>query len=306
MRNNTRFFIIVLVILLASSIVLTGCMYVIVAKNGVAKVYDMGSRISADSNIILGDDTPTSQIELQRKFNAMYNISEDKKSITVISKEYLDEFWHSNYEKEIINSLTTEEVYYIIQDSIRIYMEYDKVVLAGFASVSSNKQVVERFPYIEDQEICRPISSYLDRDKIEKDIYTIILYRLKALSSPKTFFSGEEAILFVGGHPGVYSTMLPWTTFYIPNYSDNTDREYILSVVGQSAKKNVTNVDLDKYSDLFDFCDKNGEIISFRSKTAEQSIVIYPTNEIYKFPALNGLEENTGSKSNNHESDAPE
>ena len=85
MRNNIKFFIIVLVILLASSIVLTGCMYVIVAaKNGVAKVYNMGSQISADSNIIVGDDTPTPQKELQRKFNAMYSISEDNKIITVI------------------------------------------------------------------------------------------------------------------------------------------------------------------------------------------------------------------------------
>ena len=303
MRNSIKFFIIVLVILLASSIVLTGCMYVIAAENGAAKIYDMGSQISADSNIIVGDDTPTPQKELQRKFNAMYSISEDKKIITVISKEYLDEFWHSNYEKEIINSLTTEEVYFIIQDSIRIYMEYDKVVLAGFASVSSNKQVAERFPYIGDQEVCRPVTSYLDRDKIEKDIYTIILYRLTALSSPKTFFTGEEAILFVGRNPGVYSTMLPWTTFYIPNYSDNTDRENILSVVGQSVKTNVINIDLD----LFGFCDKNGELISFKSKTTEQSIVIYPTDEIYKYPALDGLEEmKKDSESNYHETDVPE
>ncbi|MBQ3848675.1 MAG: hypothetical protein II748_07505, partial [Clostridia bacterium] len=272
------------------------------AKNGVAKVYDMGSRISADINIIVGDDTPTSQTELQKKFSSMYDISEDGKTISVISKEYLSEFWHSNYEKEIINSLTTEEVYFIIQDSIRIYMEYDKVVLAGFASVSSNKQVAERFPYIEDQEVCRPVTSYLDRDKIEKDIYTIILYRLTALSSPKTFFTGEEAILFVGRNPGVYSTMLPWTTFYIPNYSGNTDRENILSVVGQSVKTNVINIDLD----LFGFCDKNDELISFKSKTTEQSIVIYPTDEIYKFPALDGLEEmNKDSESNYHETDVP-
>ena len=304
MRNNIKFFIIVLVILLASSIVLTGCMYVIVAaKNGVAKVYDMGSRISADINIIVGDDTPTSQTELQKKFSSMYDISEDGKTISVISKEYLSEFWHSNYEKEVIHSLTTEEVYFIIQDSIRIYMEHDKVILAEFASLSSNKQVAERFPFVEEQEVCRPVTSYLDRDKIEKDIYTIILYRLTALSSPKTFFTGEEAILFVGMNPGVYSTMLPWTTFYIPNYSGNTDRENILSVVGQSVKTNVINIDLD----LFGFCDKNGELISFKSKTTEQSIFIYPTDEIYKFPALDGLEEmNKDSESNYHETDVPE
>ena len=302
MKNNLKFFGIVSALLLASTVVLTGCMYVIAAKNGDAKAYDMGSRISADNIIIADDDAPMSQTELQKKFGAMYDISEDGKTVTVISEEYLNEYWQSNYEKEIINSLTTEEVYFIIQDSIRIYMEYDKVVLAGFASVSSNKQVAERFPYIGDQEVCRSVTSYLDREKIEKDIYTIILYRLIALSSPKTFFTGEEAILFVGKNPAVYSTILPWTTFYIPNYSDNTDRENILSVVGQSVKTNVINIDLD----LFDFCDKNGEIISFRSKTTEQSIVIYPTDEIYKFSALDGLEENKDGESLYHETDAPE
>ena len=82
MKNNFKFFSIVLVLLLASSIVLMGCMYAIAAENGDAKVYDMGSQISADSNIIVDDDTPTSQTELQKKFSAMYDISEDGKTIT--------------------------------------------------------------------------------------------------------------------------------------------------------------------------------------------------------------------------------
>ena len=180
MKNNFKFFSIVLVLLLASSIVLTGCMYAIAAENGDAKVYDMGSQISADGSIIVDDDTPTSQTELQKKFSAMYDISEDGETITVISKEYLSKFWYSNYEKEVIHSLTTEEVYFIIQDSIRIYMEHDKVILAGFVSVSSNKQVAERFPYLDSAELSsRSEKSSLDREKIENDIHTIIMYRLR-------------------------------------------------------------------------------------------------------------------------------
>ena len=93
MKNNFEFFSIVLVLLLASSIVLMGCMYAIAAENGDAKVYDMGSQISADSNIIVDDDTPTSQTELQKKFSAMYDISEDGKTITVISEEFLNDYW---------------------------------------------------------------------------------------------------------------------------------------------------------------------------------------------------------------------
>lgn len=100
MKNNFKFFGIVLALLLASSVFLIGCMYAIAAGTGDAKVYDMGSQISADSNIITGDDAPISQTELQEKFSAMYDVSEDGKSITVISEDYLNNYWKSNYEKK--------------------------------------------------------------------------------------------------------------------------------------------------------------------------------------------------------------
>jgi len=301
MKNNFKFFSIVLVLLLASSIVLTGCMYAIAAENGYAKVYNMGSQISADSNIIVDDDTPTSQSELQKKFSAMYDIGENGKTVTVISSDYLNNYWQSNYEKEVIHSLTTEEVYYIIQDSIRIYMEYDKVILTGFGPVSSTIQDAKRFPYVERREICRFEASTLDQ--IKADIYSIIIYRLQVLSSPESFFTGEDAILFVGGNPGIYSTMIAWTKFYIPDYSDNTDREYILSVVGKSVKKNDEHIDLDKFSDLFGFCNKNGASISFKSKINEQSIDIFPTDEINKLPVSDRLETDKGDATNNPNTD---
>ena len=286
MKNNIKFFSIVLVLLLASSIVLSGSMYAIAAENGDAKAYNMGSQISAGSNIIVNDDTPTSQTELQKKFSAMYDISEDGETITVISKEYLSEFWYSNYEKEVIHSLTTEEVYFIIQDSIRIYMEHDKVILAGFVSVSSNKQVAERFPFIEEQEVCRPITSHLDRDKIENDIHTIIMYRLRALSSPKAFFTGADAISFVGGDASAYNSMYPESVFYIPGYSANTDRDYILSIMGGNS--NFT--DLEKFTDLFEVSVEGGINIRFSSITNGTTTDVFPSEDIYRVPVPDGLE----------------
>ncbi len=296
MKNNFKFFSIVLVLLLASSIVLTGCMYAIAAENGDAKVYDMGSQISADGNIIVDDDTPTSQTELQKKFSAMYDISEDGKTITVISKEYLSEFWYSNYEKEVIHSLTTEEVYFIIQDSIRIYMEHDKVILAGFVSVSSNKQVSERFPYLDGAELSsRSEKSSLDREKIENDIHTIIMYRLRALSSPKAFFTGADAISFVGGDASAYNGMYPESVFYIPSYSANTDRDYILSIMGGNS--NFT--DLEKFTDLFEVSAFGGVEINFSSKASGTTTEVFPTESIYKIPIQDGTEtnKNTGDVS---------
>ena len=180
MKRNVKFFTIVISLLLLSSIILTGCMYAIAADNGEMKPYDLNGQKenndSLDGNIVA--DAPQGQKPLQAKFEAMYEISEDGKTITVISADYLNNYWRSNYEKEVIHSLTTEEVYFIIQDSIRIYEEYDEVVLTGFASVSSMMQVAERFPFVEGKTIkTQPdVTPYYDWDDTEA-IYEIILYR---------------------------------------------------------------------------------------------------------------------------------
>ena len=283
MKRNIKFFTIVISLLLLSSIILTGCMYAIAADNGEMKPYDLnGQKQNSDSsggNIVEGD-APLAQDSLQAKFEAMYEISEDGKTITVISADYLNNYWRSNYEKEVIHSLTTEEVYFIIQDSIRIYEEYDEVVLTGFASVSSMMQVAERFPFVEGKTIkTQPdVTPYYDWDDTEA-IYEIILYRLKALSSPKAFFTGEEAMLSAGKEPGLNSTMLPWTTFYIPNYSKSTNRDYILFVVGYGIEMNSTVIE-DEFSELFSFFNKYEATITFESKNYEQSTKVYPTVEL--------------------------
>lgn len=282
MKRNIMFFTIVISLLLLSSIILTGCMYAIAADNGEMKPYDLnGQKQNSDSfggNIV--EDVPLAQDSLQAKFEAMYEISEDDKTITVISEDYLNKYWQSNYEKEVIKSLSTEEVYFIIQDSIRIYEEYDEVVLTGFGSYSSTMQVAKRFPFVEDKIIKTQPNETLYYDWDDTDaIYEIILYRLKALSSPKAFFTGEEAIRSVGEEPGPNSTMLPWTTFYIPNYSESTNRDYILSVVGYGNKMNSTVV-VDEFSELFSFCNKYEATISFESKNYEQSTKVFPTVEL--------------------------
>ena len=286
MKRNVKFFTIVISLLLLSSVILTGCMYAIAADNGEMKPYDLnGQKSSSESDggkapgHIL-EDAPAPQDLLKEKFKSMYEISEDGKSITVISEDYLSKYWQSNYEKEVIHSLTTEEVYFIIQDSIRIYEEYDEVVLTGFASVSSMMQVAERFPFVEGKTIkTQPdVTPYYEWDDTEA-IYEIILYRLKALSSPKAFFTGEEAIRSVGREPGIDSTMLSWTTFYIPNYSENTDRSTVLKAIGYAVVPNI-DYHVDVISDLFSFCNKNGAYINFESKTNGQTTKVYPTVEL--------------------------
>ena len=283
MKRNVKFFTIVISLLLLSSIILTGCMYAIAADNGEMKPYDLnGQKENNDSlggNIV--EDAPITQDSLQAKFEAMYEISEDGKTITVISKDYLSKYWQSNYEKEVIHALSTEEVYFIIQDSIRIYQQYDEVVLSEFGSVSSNLQVAMRFPLVTEKTIkTQPKwTPYYEWDDTEA-IYEIILYRLKALSSPEAFFTGEEAIRSVGGEPGLNSTMLPWSTFYIPDYSENTDRDYILQATCFLTYSSCGMVIVDRFSDLFAFCNKNDVTISFRGVSDRQYTKVYPTVEL--------------------------
>lgn len=281
MKRNIKFFTIVISLLLLSSIILTGCMYAIAADNGEMKPYDLnGQKENSDNsggNIV--EDAPTAQDSLQAKFEAMYEISEDGKTITVISEEFLNNYWQSNYEKEVIKSLTTEEVYFIIQDSIRVYFNYDKVILPGFASLSSMIQVAERFPFVQEQEVGIPHTSHLDRERIETDIHTIIMYRLKALSSPKAFFTGADAIIFVGGDPTMYSGMYPESVFYIPGYSANTDRDYILSIMGGST--NFTN--LERFTDLFTVSEFGGVGINFSSVASGSTTEVFPTEEMFYY-----------------------
>lgn len=279
MKRNVKFFTIVISLLLLSSIILTGCMYAIAADNGEMKPYDLNGQKenndSLDGNIFA--DAPQAQKPLQAKFEAMYEISEDGKTITVISEAFLDEYWHELTPR----SLSTDEVYYIIQDSIRIYAQYDTVILSGFGSFAEDSRHAYIVPYIREDVVIKTqpdVTPYYEWDDTEA-IYEIILYRLKALSSPKAFFTGEEAMLSAGKEPGLNSTMLPWTTFYIPNYSKSTNRDYILFVVGYGIEMNSTVIE-DEFSELFSFCNKYEATITFVSKNYEQSTKVYPTVEL--------------------------
>lgn len=280
MKRNIKFFTLVISLLLVSMLVLAGCMYAIAANNGERKPYNLnGQKInfaSSGGNIVEGD-APLAQASMQAKFEAMYDISGDGKSITVISKDYLDGFWLSNYEKEVIHSLTVEEVYYIIQDSIRIYYEYETVILPGFGSASSVKEVADRFPFVEAQEIRMAKTSSLDRDKVISDIHAIIMYRLTALSSTKAFFTGAEAIIYSGGDPVTYNGMYPGTIFYIPDYSEKTDRDYILSIMGGTT--NFT--DLERFSDLFVVSSFGEPVMEFSSISNGSTIKVFPTDEMF-------------------------
>lgn len=239
MKKNWKFILSTVSIILSSTLLLVGCMAAITASNDTTHPYQLSAIPQTDPEA--GDihnaetihpldfietqidpalqDTPVSQEELKAKFSAMYDFSKGNNAITVISETYLEDFWRSNEEKEVVHSLTIPEVLYIIQDSIRIYNEYDTIILQGFSAASS------RVPALEQQTI---IPALDDRDHARKDVRKIIQYRLQALSSPKAFFMVEEMMEYRKADLEAIPEICREVFFYIPNYSADTNRDLYL------------------------------------------------------------------------------
>lgn len=274
MKRNKRFFVIVTAMLLASSAVLTGCMYSIKKDYGDSKPYSAESQISI-SDVLDESDAPTAQSELQEKFKKMLEISEDGNSVTVISKASLDAYWKNNYGKKV--SLSTDEVYYIVQDSIWIYEKYDTVILPSieFQMYLSDKQELERAHDVEEKIIAKNPSQYdRDYDTDIANIHDIIMYRLTALSSPKAFFTGAEAVVFCGFNPSSFNGLYPENVFYIPDYSEDTDRDYILYFMGGP------DGERDRIPALFAVSAWGGCAIEFYPKIGEAPTTVFPTYEM--------------------------
>lgn len=264
MKNNSRFISIIALALLASVLLLTGGMYAITAKNGAAKPYDMNAMSSVSSGItgLETDDAPTSQTDLRKKFAAMSEIDTQTNTITVITKDYLYAYWAGNYEKEEIRSLTTEEVLYIIQDSIHLYFSggYQKIILPGYRSVSSQTEIARRFPDIAGKEYDVPVRN-VPQDL--ENVYGIILHRLLLLSSPGAFIPGTDTS----------SSFDP--VYYIPGFSAETDREFLLHYFSGSMN---SIPDPDWIPDFFSMGILGDSVIAFHAN--DYMGEVYPTAEL--------------------------
>ena len=239
MKKNWKFILSTVSIILSSTLLLFGCMAAITASTDTTHPYQLSAipQTNPDAGGISNagtihpldfietqidptlQDTPVSQEELKAKFSAMYDFSKGNNAITVISETHLEDFWRSNEEREVVHSLTIPEVLYIIQDSIRIYNEYDTIILQGFSAASS------RVPALEQQTI---IPALDDRDHAREDVRKIIQYRLQALSSPKAFFTVEEMMEYRKADLEAIPDICREVFFYIPNYSADTNRDLYL------------------------------------------------------------------------------
>ncbi len=239
MKDNLRFFTVVAALLLIAGILLTGCMAAITRITGTTKPYQMDDPISTQPP---AEDPPIPQDAMAKKFADMAVIDQDAGSITVISKDYLDNYW-KDYKEGDIRSLTTEEVMYIIGDSIRLYNTYRTVVMEDYVPPFTVKDAAleaEVLQQIVYASICNDATedypdgvmrtmvgdAYFNEAQAQLDIYALILYRLAMLSTPDAFFTDTEVKWSLLD----FTTEAKWSSlYYIPGYSAEIKREALLA-----------------------------------------------------------------------------
>ena len=183
MKQNMKFFTIVISLLMISAIVLTGCMHGIASDNGEMKAYAPGDQTNDGPGGNIVEDAPLAQTELQKKFNAY--LHKEGNTVTVFSEEQYAQL-KSVRENDERTPLTQEEILYIINDSINMYFTYDEIRLTN----SNRDHVVPLSTYhSENTRVIRPeyksASEYEHYDAAQQayekmlvEIYEIIFYRI--------------------------------------------------------------------------------------------------------------------------------
>jgi len=160
----------------------------------------------------------------------MYEIDEENNAITVISRDYYESYWAEKNGKAEIVSLTSDEVLFIIQDSINLYCKYDKIILNIF-SENSDTSSYEIIPLTGDTigDRCFPdvVRDWGIEEYILDDISRIIQYRISSLSSPEAYISCKELAEYADVKVG-NSLEYNWSKLYFPGIKDINERKEIL------------------------------------------------------------------------------
>lgn len=132
MKKHT-FPTIVICILLASVLLLTGCIYAVMDDKGTPKPYttEIAEQIVAENstdNSIIDPEPPVPQSEMQKKFGVY--LHETDSGVRIFSEEQYDELKAVRDRGERI-PLTYDEVLYLISDSINLYFKYDEITLTN-------------------------------------------------------------------------------------------------------------------------------------------------------------------------------
>lgn len=130
--KNKKIIIIAASLVLAAALALCGCMKVISEPDDETKEYNP-EEMTLPSVI---EETPTAQSEMQKKFGAYgkEEIGENgEKIFRLFTEEQIEESLKLR-EDGIRRSLTFDEIVFIINDSVRMYFEYDKIIITDFVN----------------------------------------------------------------------------------------------------------------------------------------------------------------------------
>ena len=230
----------------------------------------------------MNKEPPVAQNELKQKFAQMSEVSEDGRSITVISEEYLDDYWSDGKTKNKV--LTSEEVFYIIQDSIRIYLNYDSITVYSNQTLESmHGNLIACYPLMNGTLVEFPLyKQAIDANYVAacQSIHALIVYRLAALSSP-------DAFIFLDDYVGITSLLdqaspVLKSIFYVPADAQTQDREILKAFVCGTPidNKQIQIFDIFYYGDT--------RIIHYSKYYSNgSSATVFPTAEMERSQANN-------------------
>jgi hypothetical protein len=136
--KNKKIIIIAASLVLAAALALCGCMYLIGEPNEETQQYDSND-MSGPSVV---EETPTAQSEFQKKFGVFGKEAtgiNGEKMFYLFTKEQVDESLKMRKEG-VRRSLTYDGIIFIINDTIRLYFEYDQIVLTDFTDHTVGEQ----------------------------------------------------------------------------------------------------------------------------------------------------------------------
>lgn len=139
MKNSKKIIIIAASLVIASVLVLLGCMHFLAEPPEETKGYNP-DEMSLPSVI---EETPTAQSEMQKKFGAYgkEEIGENgEKIFHLFTEEQIAETLKLR-EDGVCRALTYDELLFLVNDSVRMYFEYDKIVMPDYGDESLRFQI---------------------------------------------------------------------------------------------------------------------------------------------------------------------
>lgn len=184
MKNSAKFAILTISILLVFSITLALCISGIGSHKGADHSYDMG-----DTGFMSVIGGIASQGEMQKKFGVYNHVETDSEStvLRIFSEEQADNILSQRKDGKKF-CLTYDEALFLINDSVRLYYEYDSIILTsayetGILSAASSDPSKVIDCYHGDFSEFNYGSAVQTYNQMLNDINDIIRHRVAMLDS---------------------------------------------------------------------------------------------------------------------------